>query len=268
MTKPNFAKIANTVKNVAIKYGPEILTGIGVTGMLTSTILAVKVTPKAVRTIEDLKRYDSQAEEIIEPTKKEIVKATWKYYIPAAVTAAASATCLIGASATNYKRNAALATAYKLSETALAEYKDAVIETIGEKQDEVIRDKVSKKKVEEASIGKNEIFITEKDNTICLEPLFNRYFKSDSEKIQKVVNTLNERILSDPFNSGVSLIDFYDELGLSTKGLEKTGDKLGWSLNKGTLKIYISAQVAEEGSPYEGKPILVLNYINPPTYDF
>ena len=60
-------------------------------------------------------------------TKTETVKACWKVYIPAMVTGTASIVCLIGASSVNAKRNAALAAAYTLSDTAFREYKEKVI---------------------------------------------------------------------------------------------------------------------------------------------
>ena len=44
--------ICNQVKNKTFEHSPEILLGIGITGMLSSTILAVKATPKVYTMIE------------------------------------------------------------------------------------------------------------------------------------------------------------------------------------------------------------------------
>lgn len=41
------SKFVRDTKRIVSKHSPEILTGIGVAGMITSTILAVKATPKA-----------------------------------------------------------------------------------------------------------------------------------------------------------------------------------------------------------------------------
>ena len=35
------------------KHSPEILTGLGITGMFSMTVMAVKATPKAMRLIEE-----------------------------------------------------------------------------------------------------------------------------------------------------------------------------------------------------------------------
>lgn len=53
------AKIENAIKstkNFMCKHSPEILTGIGLAGMITSTVLAVKATPKALILIDNYKR--------------------------------------------------------------------------------------------------------------------------------------------------------------------------------------------------------------------
>ena len=55
MNKESILKFFNTVKAGTIKHSPEILTGVGIAGMITTTVLAVKATPKALRLIDDKK---------------------------------------------------------------------------------------------------------------------------------------------------------------------------------------------------------------------
>ena len=109
--------ISNTQHSVS-KHTPAILTGIGVAGTITTVILAVKATPKALELIEKEKEYQNQ----LQITPIEVVKVTWQCYVPAVVTGVASIACLIGASSAHMKRNAVLATAYKIAETARNEY--------------------------------------------------------------------------------------------------------------------------------------------------
>lgn len=144
MGVPNLSKAVKKVQMEMAKRSPEILTGIGIAGMITTTVLAVKATPKAIRMLEverDLKKGASDWNEDISLTPIEAVKATWKCYIPAVVTGTISIACLIGAGSVHTRRTAALATAYKLSETALSEYKEKVIETIGEKKSKSLKKK-------------------------------------------------------------------------------------------------------------------------------
>ena len=258
MEKLNIAKITNDIQTSLTKHSPEILTGIGIAGMVASTILAVQATPKAIKLIETERELTEANNE--ELTKMDKVKACWKCYIPAAVTGVMSIACLIGASSVNVKRNAALTAAYTLSDSALREYRSKVVETIGEKKEKTIKDKISEDQINSNPVTKHEVYITDKGDSLCFEPISGRYFKSDIDKIKKAENNLNKRIISDAFNSGVSLNDFYEEIGLPKTNM---GENIGWSLDTGLIDIYLSAQVTDDGTP-----CLVINCTNPPKYDF
>ena len=253
MGKPKFLGIINSLKKTIVKRSPEILTGIGIAGMITTTVLAVRATPKAL----DLIREKEDELEVDGLTVGETIKTTWKCYIPAVTTCVISAACLIGASSVHTKRNAALAAAYKISETALIEYKDAVIETIGEKKEQEVRDKVAEKKLEKDPVSKSEVIITGKGPDLCYETIGGRYFESDIEEIKRVENVLNKQMLSENY---VSLNDFYDEVGLIQTEM---GRELGWSVNDGLIDIRFSSQLSDNG-----KPCLVVDYSKSPKYNF
>ena len=253
MNKPNVPKILKSVGSKVSKRSPEILTGIGIAGMMTTVALAVKATPKAISLIQE----EQEALGVEQLPKKEIVKAAWKPYVPAAITGAASRACLIGAQSVNARRTAAFATAYKLSETAFVEYKDKVIETIGEKKEKDIRDKVAKDRIENHPVSTSSVIVTEKGNTLCYDAAAGRYFRSDIDRIKKAVNEINRRMVYDQY---VSLNEFYDELGLDHTEL---GDDLGWNLDNGFVEIEFSSQIAEDGTP-----CIVISYGVAPRYDF
>ena len=253
MDKPNLTNFVKSAQVMVSKHTPEILTGIGIAGMITSTVLAVKATPKALQLMDE-RKFDLEVEKL---TVVETVKTTWKCYIPAVVTGAASVGCLIGASSVNARRNAALATAYKLSETALNEYREKVVETIGEKKDQAIRDQINKDHIEEKPVSKSEVIITEKGNTLCYDTISGRYFKSDIDKIKKAVNELNRKMVYDNY---VSLNEFYDELDLAHTSV---GDDLGWNMENGFIDIYFSSQIADDDTP-----CIVVNYDVAPKYDY
>ena len=254
MSKFNLTATAKSIKGVLERHAPEILTGIGVAGMVTTTILAVKATPKACLLIND--RKDELEVEKLRAT--ELIKTTWKCYIPAIMTCGVSIACLVGASSVNFKRNAALATAYKLSEAALSEYKDAVIEAIGEKKEQSVRDKVAEERLKKNPVSKSEIIVTGNGTTLCYDPVGNSYFKSNIQQIESAKNKLNARMLSENY---VSLNDFYDELGI---GPTKLGDDLGWDIYKdGLVEIAFSSQLAEDGTP-----CLVMDYSIAPRYEY
>lgn len=260
MNKQSLTKLTRDMRLSLAKHSPEILMALGITGMITSTVLAVKATPKAIRLIEE-KKNELETDSL---TPIETVKATWKCYVPAAVTTVTSVACLVGSNSVNVKRNAALATAYKLSESAFSEYKEKVVQTIGEKKEKTVQDKISEEKIKNNPVNKTEVIVTGKGQTLFFEPLSHRYFYSNLELIKRAENKLNKAIITDPFDSGVTVNEFYEEIGIPGTA---TGDNLGWKLEN-MIDIYPSAQMAEEGCEHEGEPCIVLNYSNPPKYDF
>jgi hypothetical protein len=253
MKKPDVRKICKNLKTATVKHSPEILTGIGIAGMITTTIMAVKATPKALRLLEDEK--NRQNVDKLEPV--DAVKTTWKCYIPAAVTGTVSVACLIGASSVNTKRNAALTAAYTLSESTLRDYQKKVVETIGEKKEQTVRDAVAKERLEKSPVENTEVIITAKGETLCFDVVSGRYFKSDIDKLKRAANELNRRMRDEMF---ISLNDFYYEIGLEQV---KLGDDLGWNIEDGYIDLYFSSQLATDGTP-----CLVVDYGYGPRYDF
>lgn len=270
MKKFNLTKIVRNVQKSAGRYTPEILTGIGIAGMITTTILAVKATPKALKLIEDEKDRQNEALEIEaeekgwdicnEVTKLkpiEVVKVAWKPYIPAVILGVTSSACLIGATSVNTRRTAAIATAYKISESALNEYREKVIETIGEKKEEEVRHKIAKDKIENNPVSSNTVIITGRGNTLCYDAFSGRYFRSDIEKIRRAENVVNRTMFTDMY---ISLNEFYDELGLEHTDI---GSELGWNMDDGLLAIDFDSNLTEDG-----EPCLVISYRQSPKYDY
>ena len=255
MAKPNISTFMKSAQLWMSKHSPEILTGFGIAGMITTTILAVKATPKALKSIEK-KKEDLELNTEDKLTISETVKAAWKPYVPAAVTGTVSVACLIGASSVNLRRNTALAAAYHLSETALSEYKEQVIETIGKNKERNIRNKVDKARVDKNPPNDKEVIITGDGDTLCYDYHSGRYFKTSIDKLKKIENELNSRLLREDY---ISLNDFYDELGLS---FTQMGDDLGWHVEKGLIEFSFSSQLVND------TPCLVLNYNVAPQHDY
>lgn len=250
MSKINMANLFKEVQSFATKHSPEILTGLGIGGMITTTVLAVKATPKALTLIKE-KQEELYPDSTQKLTAVETVKATWKCYIPAVVTGVTSVACLIGASSVNARRNAALATAYNLSATALAEYKEKTLETVGEKKEQLIRDKVAEERIKKEPVNNSAIIVSGSGTTRCFDTITKRRFTSDIEQIKRIVNELNRRMING--DDYISLNEFYYELGL-TDGCD-VGDELGWNVTRGLIEIDFSAQLDTDGVP-----CIVLDY--------
>lgn len=254
MKKGCIPKAAKTVWLAAKKHSPELLTGIGIAGMVTTVVLAVRATPKALRLIDE-KKADIPEENI---PQIEAVKAAWKVYVPAVLTGILSTICLIGANSVNQRRNAAIAAAYSLSESALKEYREKVVETIGERKEQAIRDDIAKDKIIENPV--REVIVSDRGSTLCYDSLSGRYFKSDIEKLRRIVNDLNRRMRDEMF---ISLNDFYCAVDNPDLGPTKLGDMLGWNIDKGYIDLNFSSQLTMDGTP-----CLVLDYTVVPEYEY
>lgn len=266
MGKINLSKMARSVERAVVKKAPEILLGMGITGMLTTVVLAVVATPKAVKKIEKRKAelfeedklgYDEKTGEIKSLPAKDVVKLCWKDYIPAAITGTVSTVCLIGSRSVSARRQAALATAYKLSESALLEYKDKVVETVGEQKAKEIDEEVEKEQVAKHPVVDKEVIITGDGEVLCFDLLSKRYFKTTVDTIRRVENLINKRLMDEMW---VSLNEFYWELGLDSVG---TGDAFGWDIDKGFIDAKIGTQLTDDD-----KPCLTLSFRNPPDYRY
>ena len=175
----------------------------------------------------------------------DVFKTTWKCYIPAAISGAASVAFLLGSNSVHAKRNAAIATAYKLSETALTDYKKEVIETIGEEKAKLIQDKVAQKHVDEHPVSNNQVVIAGSGKQLCYDGISGRYFESDIQTIRAAVNTINETMVYEMY---ASLGDFYNEIGLPPTTLS---DELGWNLDDGQLEISYGSAISDDGPEQE-----------------
>ncbi len=209
-----------------LKSDPRVYLGLGIVGMLTGTVLASKATPKAVDILEKkkvvLKKKSKDEVTVIEAAKK-----TWKLYLPATLMCTASIACLIGSDVLHEKRNTALLAAYQLSSTALAEYKNSVIDTVGEKKEREIKDNLAQKQVSEQHNNKECVIETGRGNSLCYEPWCGRFFRTNIDDLRQAEVTINSRVLTDGY---ASMNDFTGEIGLKDNDV---GNVIGWNSNDG-----------------------------------
>ena len=272
MGKINFNLIAHNIKTTIAEHSPEILTGIGITGMVTAMVLAVKATPNALELIADA--TNEKANNLIETeefedkdsfekavalTPVEKVKSAWKCYIPATATSILSIVCLISSVSVTSRRTAALAAAYTLSESTLKEYQEKVIDTFGEKKAQTLRDAVAQDKVEKNSVESKQVIITGNGETLFYDVLSDRYLTSDVETIRKSINDLNIRLRDEMY---ISVNDYFAEIGLPETGI---GLELGWNIDRERC---IDINISSAAISSDGRPCIVIDHNNPPTYKY
>ena len=230
--------------NFLLKNDTYILTILGVAGTVTTAILAVEATPKAMRLIEEEEQRRHSA---FLPTIEKI-QIAWKCYIPAAAVGATTIGCIIGLNSAHTRKNAALAGLYSLAQTTFKEYQEKVVETIGENKERKVRDEVDKDRIL-SNPPATDIIFAGTGNVLCYDSITGRYFNSEIEKIRRIINELNRQLMTEMF---IPLNEFYIDLGLKPT---KIGDDIGFNIDNGLLQVDFSSQLTEEG-----RPCLVLNY--------
>lgn len=229
------------IRVFAEDHASEILTGVGVVGMVGSTVLAVKATPKALMLIEE-KKDELETEQL---PHLELVKATWRCYVPSAAVGVLSISCLVGSVGVNAKRSAALAAACTLSENAFRTYAEKTLEVVGQEKEHEIREFVGRQKIKDTPPPENtsSLYICNDGESIVFEGTSGRYFKSDMTSIERAENAFNKRMLEE---MTMSLNDYYYEIGLPTVSM---GDIIGWDLDDGMLEFKIGSILSDDGKP-------------------
>lgn len=238
----NFKQSMRLLQKNILKESPTILTILGAGGVVSTAILAVKATPKALYLIDEENAYRIDYDQKL-LRGKEIVKLTWRLYLPAILSGAMAITCIVSANKINLRRNAALVGLYTITEASLKEYQEKVVEMIGENKEEKIRGEIAQDKLNSNPIEGNTIILTGNGDTLFCDSYSGRYFKSNMEAVRKTVNDYNELLLGEMY---LTLNEWYDLLGLE----EVEGGKMvGWEANSGLLKLEYSAKIATNSVP-------------------
>lgn len=248
-----------------------ILTGMGVTGVVTTFIFTTRATFKAAELIEreELKRRTGAQEHPIvgrqahlrgtedgELTSKEKVKLIWPLYIPPVSVAVTTIAAIVMANHEASKKIAALTVASGLSERALQEYKEKVVEKLGEKKAVDIRDSIAQDRVNKTPLNTREIIIAGTGEVLCFDITTGRYFQSSVEEIRRAENKINFEIINHMY---ASLSAFYDEIGLPPTPYS---DTVGWNGNE-LFEVTLSTVLSPDN-----RPCIAIDFVRAPFAEY
>lgn len=245
----NIAGLVNTSKKFTIDNSPAILTGLGVVGVVTTAVLTGKASIKAAKIIRDREQFHE-----IQPTNQDRFLLVWKEFIPPVISGATTITCIIGANRIGSNRAAAMAMAFSASEKMFDEYREKVVEKLGERKEAEARAELAQDRVTKA--GESTLVIEASTDVLCFEEFTGRYFVSNVEKIRKGMNTVNYQILNENY---ASLTDLYKEIGLEPT---KHSDEVGWKDNR-----MVDIRFSSVLSP-DNKPCLSIDYSIEPVREY
>lgn len=261
----NLSVFNNSLKRLGQSVGrnsPTILTALVVAGVVSTIAMTIKATSKAKDVLNEEANYraDEWSEQTGEHrftypddffTPKEVFEITWKLYVPTGIMALTTIACAISANHISLRRNAALASLLTFAESAAREYQAKVVETIGEKKEEKLRDEIAQDRIDKHPIESSAVVLTGKGEHLFFDSFSGRYFKSDVETIRRLVNDFNQKLLRcAPMFLPIN--DFYYEMGLESIEL---GDEMGWNAEDNMLEVSTSS-----AKVVKGEPVIILEY--------
>lgn len=187
-----------------------ILTVTGGVGVVATTILAVKATPKALKVLEEAK--EEKGEKL---TNLEVIQVAGPVYIPAVLTGVGTLTCIFGAHMLSKRQQASLLGAYALLDQSYKEYISKVDELYGEGSSNEIKEEIAKDKYKESE--------HEYEEPLFYDAFSRQYFNSTIEKVQRAEYYLNREI---HMRGWADANEFYEMLGAD---LIEGGESIGWS---------------------------------------
>ena len=194
--KEKMIRMYNNSKNVVEKHSPEILAGVGVVGVVASTVMACKATMKLndileesketrdkIKEVESNPRYEEQYSH--EDAKKDLTinytqtaMKIAKLYAPAVILGSASLGCLLASNDILRKRNAALSAAYMTVDKSFKEYRQRVVDRFGEEVEKEIRYNIKAEEVTSTVVAEDGSETTVTETVKTMDPnLYSDYAK-------------------------------------------------------------------------------------------
>jgi Family of unknown function (DUF6353) len=254
------------VKYLLNDNSSTLLSAVGVGGTVATAVLTGRASFKAAELISEetmRKNMTPQPDhsvivqmEDIRLSKTEKVQLVWRQYLPPVAMGVITVASIITANRISSKKIAALAVAGGISERALQEYKDKVVEKLGVRQDQKLQDEIAQDRVKNNVGNSGEIVIIGDGDVLCYDMLTGRYFKSSMEQIKAAENRINYELIH---HMSASLSMFYEEIGLPPTTYT---DMVGWTADN-RLEVKLSTVLSSDN-----RPCIAIDFAKPPTAEY
>lgn len=196
------------------KHSSTILTCLGAAGVVATSVLVGKETPKA-----EMAKAKATYEKGEKLTKFETFKAVAPIYIPSVIVGVSTLGCIFGANILNKRQQAALASAYALLDSSYKEYVGKVKELYGTEGDTKVRTEIAKDHYAEEDLS------VAREKLLFFDSHTLQFFESTIEDVLSAEHRLNDMFTSSGY---ACLNDFYELLGLPPI---EGGNAIGWSVS-------------------------------------
>ncbi len=208
------------------RLSPAILTTLGILGVVGTAATAVKATPKALKLIKI--RKEELKTDKLEPI--ELVRVSWKCYIPSALIGAGTVACIVGIGAIDRRNQAALTSAYAMLNESYKQYRQAAKKVYGDDADNKIHAEMAKDAMVHTSDWGYQVYNMDMDSDseklLFYDLTTKRYFTTTMAAVLNAEYHINRNLA---LRGECSLNEWLSFLGLDDV---ENGDEMGWDINK------------------------------------
>lgn len=201
----------NNIQYFLRKHSPLIMTVVASGGVIFTTILAVKATPKAIKKIEEAEK--NKGEKL---TVYEKIKYGWEPFLYCGISGLSTIACIASIQYLNYKKQASIISAYTLLENAYNQYRHNIIDLYSKDADFIARQEIVKAKYDPE-------YETFGDEVLFFDYQGMRFFKSTMDNVVVAENRLLDALKTRGY---ACLNEYYDYLGIPPVDY---GYQLGWN---------------------------------------
>ena len=242
----------NKVQYFMKKNSSTILTVLGSTGVIATSVLAVKATPTALSLIAEAQMVKGD-----KLTTIETVKVAWKPYIPAVLTGVSTIACIFGINHLSSKNQATLMSAYALLDNSYKEYRNRIKDVYGEDADVKVKTCIAESNLDEDIEVEDEKIIFFDFNSM-------KHFSATMHHVLQAECAFLDLIRKRGF---ATLNEYYALLGLPPL---KNGGNLGW-FDMEQIDPYHCEElefIYEETLTKNGTKMIIIDTNIPATTDF
>ena len=208
------------------QLSPAILTTLGILGVVGTAATAVKATPKALKLIKI--RKEELKTDKLEPM--ELVRVSWKCYIPSALIGAGTVACIVGIGVMDRRNQAALTSAYAMLNESYKQYRQAAKKVYGDDADNKIHAEMAKDAMVYTEDWGYQIYNMDMDSDseklLFYDLTTKRYFTTTMAAVLNAEYHINRNLA---LRGESSLNEWMSFLGLDDV---ENGDEMGWDINE------------------------------------
>lgn len=213
-------------------HSTKILFGTATVSIVTTTVFAVR----AGYLVNDVLKEGG----LEDADWKDQLKATWKIFIPTAISLCATVASTTYLHRVGESRIAAVTSAAAITDRMFREYVAKVEEKLEPEVVQAIKDEIAQDHYDEDYAAGE--YIPSPFGAMFRDGFSGRYFDSTVEEIREAVNTLNKDMLHCGY---ASLTDYYDLIGLPATTISCS---IGWNTDN-LVEVSFANIVTEGGAP-------------------